>query len=240
MADIYLVASGKGGVGKSTFVSGVSRGLAEIGKKVLAIDCDIGLRSLDLLFGYSDKVLFDWGDAILGRCSIEDAVIRDDVDYIAAPRNYDAEFTGEKLCELVKSLTWNYDYIFLDSPAGLGSGFNIAAACADKAIVVTTPDSICVRSCGRTAEELTRKGFEDIRLIINMFEKKPVVKGKLLNIDECIDETCVQLLGVIPMDRTLAFASVTGEAPGEFSASEQAFYRIARRVSGERIPLVCE
>ncbi len=240
MAEIFVVASGKGGVGKSTFVAGISKGLAELGKKILAIDCDIGLRSLDLLFGYSDKVLFDWGDAVLGRCAPEDTVIRDEVDYIAAPRTYDDSFTPDKLKNLVDSLAWNYDYIFLDAPAGIGSGFRIAAACAKMAVAVTTPDSICVRSCSRAAEELERMGITDIRLVINMFEKKPVTKNKLLNIDECIDETSVQLLGVIPMDRTLAFASVTGEAPSEFSPSEQAFFRISKRIVGERVPLICE
>lgn len=240
MAKIYIVASGKGGVGKSTLTAGLARMLSELNKKVLAIDCDIGLRSLDILLGYDDKVVFDWGDVITGRCQKEDAVIKGDVDFIAAPRSYDEAYTGEALKEFIDSIKIGYDYIFLDAPAGIGTGFNIAAASAEYGIAVTTPDNVCVRSCGRACEELNKHNIDDIRLVINMFEAKPVVKKKLLNIDECIDETGVQLLGVIPLDRILAFASVTGVAPGEFSASEQAFYRLAKRITGERVPLVCE
>ena len=116
----------------------------------------------------------------------------------------------------------------------------MAVACAKKAIALTTPDPVCVRSCARAISEAEKAGIKDIKLVINMFEVKPAVKRKLLNIDECIDETLAQLLGVIPMDRTLTFSSVTGEETGEFSPSTQAFLRISRRLTGERVPLVCE
>lgn len=240
MAQIILVASGKGGSGKSSFVTGVSSALAAMGKKVLAVDCDIGLRSLDILFGVTEKIVFDWGDLILDRCTREQAVIKGRADLLAAPRSFCDELTTEAAEKLFKSFSEDYDYIFLDSPAGIDRGFQIAAAGADRAIVVSTPDSVCVRSCSRAFDELRRLGIEDVRLIINMFEVKPVCKRKLLNIDQCIDETGVQLLGIVPRDIAVGYSSVTGTAPGEFSPSTLAYSRIAKRITGKRVPLVCE
>ncbi|MGN0543393.1 MAG: P-loop NTPase [Acutalibacteraceae bacterium] len=240
MAQIILVASGKGGSGKSSFVTGVSSALAAMGKKVLAVDCDIGLRSLDILFGVTEKIVFDWGDLILDRCTREQAVIKGRADLLAAPRSFCDELTPEAAAKLFKSFSEDYDYIFLDSPAGIDRGFQIAAAGADRAIVVSTPDSVCVRSCSRAFDELRRLGIEDVRLIINMFEVKPVCKRRLLNIDQCIDETGVQLLGIVPRDIAVGYSSVTGTAPGEFSPSTLAYSRIAKRITGKRVPLVCE
>ena len=240
MAQIIVVASGKGGSGKSSFVTGVSRALTEQGKKVLAIDCDIGLRSLDILFGVSDRVVFDWGDLLLERCTKEQAVIKSDCDLLASPRNFCPEMTEAAVSKLFKSFSEDYDYILLDSPAGIDRGFRLAASGADRAIVISTPDSVCVRNCSRAFDELRKFGIDDVRLVINMFEVKPVCKHKLLNIDQCIDETGVQLLGIVPRDMNIGFSSVTGTAPGEFSPSTLAFSRIAKRIDGKRIPLVCE
>lgn len=240
MANRILVASGKGGVGKSTFTAGVSKALSERSKKILAIDCDIGLRSLDLLLGHSSDIVFDWGDVILGRCSAKQAIIRGNVDFIAAPRNSDDAFTDEAFRKMVDSVSDDYDYIFIDSPAGIDRGMHLASCGADTAVVITTPDSVCVRSCSRAFSELDKLGKSDIKLIINMFESRQVCKGKLLNVDECIDETGVQLLGVIPMDRSLSFCSVTGDEPDEYSPSSLAFERIAGRLEGERIRLILQ
>lgn len=240
MAEIIVVASGKGGSGKSSFVTGVSRALAAMDKKVLAIDCDIGLRSLDLLFGVTENVVFDWGDLLLDRCTAEQALISGEIDLLAAPRSFYDEFTPDAVAKLFKSFSEDYDYIFIDSPAGIDRGFQLAAAAADKAIVLSTPDNVCVRSCSRAFDELRRLKIEDVRLIINMFEVKPVCKKKLLNIDQCIDETGVQLLGIIPRDINVGFCSVTGTIPGEFSPSTLAFKRIAKRITGKRVPLICE
>lgn len=240
MAEIILVASGKGGSGKSTFTVGISRALASAGKRVLAIDCDIGLRSLDLLFGISDSVVFDWGDLLSGRCDAKSAITHGDIDLLAAPLSFNDDFSEKDFRALVQNFDEDYDYIILDSPAGIGRGFSLAASGARRAIVITTPDSVCVRSCNRAFRELGRLGISDVRLVINMFEVKPVCKRRLLNIDQCIDETGVRLLGIVPRDPALGFCSVTGDAPGEFSPSALAFQRIAKRLCGQKAPLICE
>ena len=128
----------------------------------------------------------------------------------------------------------NYDFIFLDSPAGIDRGFTLAASGARRAVVVTTPDSVCVRSCNRAFCELDRLGIADVRLIINMFEVKPVCKRRLLNIDQCIDETGVQLLGIVPRDISLGFCSVTGDAPGEFRPQRSHFSALRSAFAGKK------
>lgn len=240
MAEIIAVISGKGGVGKSTFTAGISKELSAMGKRILAVDCDIGLRSLDLLLGCDEQVVFDWGDAILSRCETQRAIISSAVDFLAAPLSNDPAFTPANLTALLKELSPLYDYIFLDAPAGVGEWFELAVRCSDRVIAVTTPDNICVRSCSLAITQAERLGVADCSLVINMFEVRPVIKKKLLNLDECIDATAIGLLGVVPVDRTLAFASVTGIKPGEFSPSQQAFSRIASRFLGNKVELICE
>ncbi len=240
MAEIYAIISGKGGVGKSTFTAGISTALTGLGKKVLAVDCDIGLRSLDLLLECDSQIVFDWGDAVLSRCEPERAVIRGKVDFIAAPRSFNSEFNAENLRKLLSSFSDRYDYIFIDSSAGVGRSFETAVGTADSLIAVTTADNICVRSCETACADARKLGVTNQRLIINMFEIKPVKRNKLLNLDECVDQTGVRLLGVVPFDRVLAYASVTGVKPDEFSPSDRAFERIARRITGETVGLICE
>ena len=240
MAEIILIASGKGGSGKSTFTNGISNALADLGKKVLAADCDIGLRSLDLMFGVTENVVFDWGDLLLDRCTREQAIIGGKVDFLAAPRSFDDAFSPESISALFNSFRNDYDYIILDAPAGIDRGMQLASSSADRAIVVSTADSICVRSCARAFDELRRLGVEDTRLVINMFEIKPACKHKLLNIDQCIDETGVQLIGVVPRDINIGFSSVTGKSPDADAPSSLAFNRIAMRITGKRVPLICE
>lgn len=240
MAEIIVIASGKGGSGKSTFASGISNALAILGKKVLVADCDIGLRSLDILFGVTENVVFDWGDLLLERCTREQAVISGKIDFLAAPRSFDDDFTPENVAKLFRSFSDDYDYIILDGPAGIDRGMQLAASAADRAIVISTADKVCVRSCSRAFDELRRLGVDDTRLVINMFEVKSACKHKLLNIDQCIDETGVQLIGVIPRDINIGFSSVTGKSPDADAPSSLAFNRIAMRITGKRIPLICE
>ncbi len=240
MAEIIVIASGKGGSGKSTFASGISNALADLGKKVLAADCDIGLRSLDLMFGVTENVVFDWGDLLLERCTREQAVISGKIDFLAAPRSFDEGFTPESVSALFRSFSDDYDYIILDAPAGIDRGMQLAASAADRAVVVSTADKVCVRSCSRAFDELRKLGVDDTRLVINMFEVKPACKHKLLNIDQCIDETGVQLIGVIPRDINIGYSSVTGKAPDADAPSSLAFNRIAMRITGRRVPLICE
>ncbi len=238
MAKKIVIASGKGGVGKSTVTAGLSRALENEGAKVLAIDFDIGLRSLDLLFGVREMVIKNWGDIILGNCEKEHAIIPvGNIDFISAPLFFSEEFTPEKVREMIHSFDEYYDVIFIDAPAGIAQGFSLACAGADAAIVVSTPDDVCVRSVEITAQNLKNQGIGEVRLVINRFIKKLSAKRKFLNVDQVIDLTTVQLVGVIPYDAKIGFSSMQSSSFNFKASSQKSFSRIARRIMGENVPL---
>ncbi|MDD6220062.1 MAG: P-loop NTPase [Clostridia bacterium] len=238
MAQKIIIASGKGGVGKSSLTAGLGRALSAMDKKVLMLDMDIGLRSLDLIFGVEAATVFDWGNIIDEECEPNQATMSaGGPKLITAPMGLSDSFTPEAMKKLAEKLDSGYDYILLDAPAGLSSGFELACAAADRAIVVSTADEVCVRSVNITAAGIRRSGITDVRLVINRFDEKAVVKGKLLNIDDVIDATCAQLLGIVPEDAYVSHCAVRGEKLPPLSSASRAFSRIARRVCGENVPL---
>ncbi len=241
MAKIFTVLSGKGGVGKSTFCVNIAFALCEKGKKVLLIDGDAGLRSLDLLLGVDEMVLYDWADILNERCDSSKARLfyDDNLQLLPAPIEYPEDLTKEDFESIINSYREEYDYIFIDSPAGVGDLTNIYTECAQECIFVATADSVSARSVYIASEELIKNGIkeEKMRLVINRFDKKAVKQGKLLNIDDMIDRTYLRLLGIVPEDRNLMYASVTEKALSEYSDTKIAFKNIADRISGKEIPL---
>ncbi|MDD6276914.1 MAG: P-loop NTPase [Clostridia bacterium] len=238
MAKKIVVTSGKGGVGKSTLSSSISVCLSEMGAKVLIVDFDIGMGCLDMIFNCESTGIYNWGDIILDRCDIKSA-IRTTVGpmLMTAPIAFSKKFTNENIKILFNILDDDYDYIIFDSPAGVGEGFSLAAAYADSGIVVSTPDEICVRAGNIAGEKLNEIGINDVRLIINKFNKKKVSKGRSLNIDESIDSTYLQLLGIVPEDGRLALCSMEGIFALDKAFSKAAIMRISQRISGMDVNL---
>lgn len=235
MAEKIVVASGKGGVGKSSCTVAIGKELANRGYRVLLIDTDTSLRSLDVLLGVSDRVVFDWGDVICERCSFSKAIIKcKKVSLISCPLQNDERFTPEAMKKTVMLYDKMFDYIIIDSPAGVDIGLDIACAAADRALIISTSDKICVRSASRAAQRLYDTGIEDIRLIINRFVRKSVRRNKLLNIDSVIDSTSVQLIGVVPEDENITFGIVM---KSRSQPSYQPFVRITNRILGKEEPL---
>ncbi len=241
MAKIFTVVSGKGGVGKSTFCANIALSLCEKGKNVLLVDGDAGLRSLDLLLGVDEMVLYDWSDIISGRCDHIKARLfyNESLQLLPAPIEEPEKLDFESFKRIIDFYKDEYDYIFVDAPAGVGELTKIYARCACECIVVATPDSVSARSACVAGDELIKHGIkeEKIRLIINRFDKKAVKRGRLLNVDEVIDKTYIRLLGVVPEERDLMYASVTEKALSPYSEAKSAFNNIAERISGKEIPL---
>lgn len=241
MAKIFTVASGKGGVGKSTFCANIALSLCEKGKTVLLIDGDAGLRSLDLLLGVDEMVLYDWMDILRDRCEPAKALLfyNERLQLLPAPIEYPVDLNIEDFKEIIEIYKTQYDFIFIDAPAGTGELTKLYAQCADSCIAVATPDSVSARSVCIAGEELIKLGIkeENLRLIINRFDKKAVKRGKLLNIDEVIDRTYLRLLGVVPEERDLMYASVSEGALSTYSEAKMAFNNIAERILGKEIPL---
>ncbi len=239
MARKIVIASGKGGVGKSSVAAGLSCALQRAGHNVLVVDCDVGLRSLDIMLGTGENMLFNWGDVIMGRCSAESALTPTAYGptLLCAPSEYEHEYTPQAMQKLAAEYEERFDYMIFDSPAGVGTGFKLSAAAADSAIIVATPDEVCVRSGAIAADNLAKLGIEYSRLIINRFDVKATVKRKLLNIDDVIDSTRLRLLGIIEQDTAISFNLSRGKPLPLRSGAAKAFNRIAGRLDGKRIPL---
>lgn len=192
-ACAIAVVSGKGGTGKSTFSCGLARALAARGKRVLLIDADAGLRCLDIMLGVSERLLFDLGDVLCDRCEAGDAIIEvsGGLQLLAAP--LEGGIDRDALCGLVCDCRDQYDFIIIDSTAGVDSGFEAAAAAADRAIIVTSPDPVSVRDAGRVSGLLD--GATPHRLVVNRY-----LGGTVDELDGIIDDACSQLIGIVPFD----------------------------------------
>ena len=241
MAEIITVVSGKGGVGKSTFCANISLTLAEKEKKILLVDGDVGLRSLDLLLSVENQVVYDWSDLVEDRCDKEKAIIicNDKLHLLPAPLEDVENLDKETFENMLGKYREEYDYVIIDAPAGIGVLPKVYAQCSDKCIVVATADEVSARSAGIAGNELVKMGIKDlnIRLVINRFSHKAVRRGKLLNFDDMIDRTSIRLLGVVPEDNKLTYASVTEKPISEFSDTKIAFTNISDRILGKETPI---
>ena len=242
MAKRIVIASGKGGVGKSSVSAGLACALGRAGHSVLVVDCDVGLRSLDIMLCACEEMLFNWGDVITGRCPAEKALTATACgpSLLCAPKGFELEYTPEAMRALAGEYSQRFDYILFDSPAGVGLGFKLAAAAAGFAVIVATPDEVCVRNGAIAADYLADLGIVQSRLVINRFDSKATVKGRLLNIDDVIDSTRLRLLGVVPQDSSVSFNMSRGKPLPPKSDAARAFDRIAGRLDGKRILLKIE
>lgn len=228
------VVSAKGGVGKSSFCVFAGRTLSQHGRETLLIDMDVGVRSLDLLLGVAEKTMYNWGDVLSGNCDVKKAVINvaPHLYLLAAPLSYPENCTKEDFKSLVLSLEKDFEFILIDSPAGIERGFTFSAFSCESCIVVSTQDPISIRAAGNAAALVRTFGIKNIRLVLNRFDKKSKTG---ICIDDLVDEVGARLLGVVPEDRNIRAASFGKELPYDSKAS-LAFVRIAGRMCGENIP----
>ena len=236
MQQRIAVVSGKGGVGKSTVSAGLAQQMAARGHRVLLIDCDIGLRSLDLILGVDEHVLFTWADVALGRCTLRQAVMAfGKLHLLCAPLQPELALQEDMLQGLVKSCA-EYDVVLVDAPAGIGFGFRTAVLACNRCVIVATADPICVRSVAAASKQAARLGCGDIRLLINRFDRRQALRGKFLMIDDVIDLTETQLIGIVPQETRL-FARTANGAPLQDGIVTRALARVAARLDGENVPL---
>lgn len=238
MAKKIVIASGKGGVGKSTVTAMLGLQLAQQAKRVLLLDCDAGLNTLHFLLNAESETPYHWLDAAQGACEINDAIneLNPCLSLINAPAEPPAECEDDCIKTLLSEAEDRFDFILLDAPAGLGTGLKRAALPADSALIVATADAVSVQGAGKTQEILQSYGVDETRLIVNRYQTKAAKKGEYFDLDTMIDQTLVQLIGVVPEDPELSAYSVTHRL-SKRSRSAAAFQRIARRLQGENVRL---
>lgn len=239
MAKVITVLSGKGGVGKSTFCANIGKALSQ-NKKVLLIDGDVSFRSLDMLLGLDSMVVFDWSDVIFDRCAKEKARLfaSERLHLLASPFSLPSSFGKEDFERLLCCYKDLYDFIFIDSPAGLSELTEIYTKSADENIIIATPDDISLRASYITGEKLINSGIDEnkMRLVVNKADFKQMKNGKQRNLDNAVDKTYLRLLGVIPEDKALSFAVNTDDYLLSRGTNE-AFSRIAERILGKDVKL---
>ena len=243
MAAAIVVTSGKGGTGKTTVTGGVASCLAAWGKRVLCLDMDVGLRNLDLTLGLSDRTLMDFTDVLTGRCTLDRAAIPhpiiENLYLLTAPMTpLSGTLPKEGMAQLIRCAKEDYDYILMDSPAGLGDGFRLAVHAADRAIVVSTTDASALRDAQRTVAELSRS-LERIHLVVNRVQPR-LMRRLHTTIDDAMDTAGLPLLGVVPEDPTVMLSANQGQ-PLILATSRGAAVaclNIARRLLGQKTPMM--
>lgn len=242
MAEILLVTSGKGGVGKSTVSLLTGAALAQRGRKVLLIEMDAGLGGLDIMAGVEDQTVFDLSDVLAGRCEPIKAIMtcpyQAGLSLLSAPRDTSCVLERGALTRLCRGLTHYYDFILIDAPAGLSCGFTVGADICSRALVVVTPDPVAVRDGRVVSEVLDRAGITGQRLIINKVGQRFLKQRLFADLDQVIDASGVQLIGVVPEDGELTASTGRGQPLDESSRTRQIFAAIAGRLLGEDIPLL--
>ena len=239
MSEVIVVTSGKGGVGKTTTTANIGTGLAKLGKSVVMIDTDTGLRNLDVVLGV---------DVVEGNCRIKQALIADK----RCPKLYllptaqtrdKSAVTPEQMRKVIDELKTDpdgYDYIILDCPAGIEQGFQNAIAAADRALVVTTPEVSAIRDADRIVGLLDANGLKDHEdLIVNRIRMDMVNRGDMMSIEDVNDILQLNVIGAIPDDERIVVATNKGQPlVGDDSLAGQAYMNICKRILGEEVPFL--
>lgn len=240
---VITITSGKGGVGKTTTAANLGVSLARLGQRVVMIDSDIGLRNLDVVMGLQNRIIYDIVDSVEGRCRLRQALIRDRVlsNLYLLPAAQSRDKSAVSPADMVRvcaQLRGECDFVLIDSPAGIESGFRNAIAPADEFILVSTPDSSSVQDVDRVLGILEGEGRSATSLVINRLRPSLVRRNDMLNPTEILETLAIDLLGIVPEDEAVLVANGRGMpiAHDERSPAARSYHNMARRLLGERVP----
>jgi septum site-determining protein MinD len=242
-ARTITITSGKGGVGKTTLTANLAVALAMQGQRVVAIDADIGLRNLDVVMGLENRIVYDLVDAVEGTCRLRQAMIRDKRQeglYLlpAAQKRDKMAVTPEDMRNLIRQLQDDFDFVLVDSPAGIERGFQNAIAGASEVIIVTTPEVSAVRDADRIIGLVEAAEKEIPRLVLNRLKPDMVRRGDMLSTEDVLEILAVGLLGLVPDDEEIIVSTNRGipVVYDDRSPASTAFHNISRRLLGENVP----
>lgn len=251
MGSVIAVISGKGGVGKTTTTANIGLGIAMNDKKCVVVDFDIGQRNLDMILGLENRVVYDMVQVMDGEVALKQALIKskmnDNLHFLAASQTKDkTALQSDKILNLITALKAEFDYVILDAPAGIESGYEHTIEFADTAIIVVNPEVSSIRDSDRAIGILDSKsqkvkdGLEvNKHLIINRIDAKMVQSGEMLTSQDIIDILSIPLIGKVPEDRGIIDASNQGKPIilDKNSGAGQAYARISARLCGQDVPL---
>ena len=245
MSEVIVITSGKGGVGKTTTTANVGIGLAQLDKKVVLIDTDIGLRNLDVVMGLENRIVYNLVDVVEGNCRMKQALIKDkrypNLYLLPSAQTRDkTAVTPEQMVKLTDELREEFDYIILDCPAGIEQGFKNAIAGADRAIVVTTPEVSAIRDADRIIGLLEANEMKQIHLIVNRLRMDMVNRGDMMSIEDVKEILAIDLIGAVPDDEQIVVSTNQGEplVGRTDTMAGIAYSNICRRITGEDVPLL--
>ena len=256
----YIVTSCKGGIGKSTVAANLAAVLAFEGHRTLLIDCDFSNRSLDLILGCEDSVVYDISDLVVGRAAPDRVILEDDrcdeLFFIPAPLAGSEMFGADAFSSAVERAadSVNAEFVIIDTPGAADGVLPVIAPAADGALIVASHQPTSIRGAEKMGYILDRLGVDEQYLIINMFDAAAVLAGERSGINELIDKTHIKLLGIVPVSAVLAAEqergrlAVDGKPDKRDHANRKvkkgcreaaaAFREIAARLSDERVPLL--
>ena len=243
VGTIAAILSGKGGTGKTSVCAGLATALAAGGKTVLCVDCDVGLRNLDISLGLSDSGGLSFLDVLGGGYDLSQTPRHPaypGLAFLTAPVNMPAEgIDPEAFGQLLRAVRKQFDYILLDAPAGLDAGFRLAAVPADRCILVTGAAPAAVRDAARVGEVLELMGKKDVRLVVNRVDRELFFSLRL-TVDDIMDTAGLPLLGIVPEDPNVVLAAAFGEPLLNYrkrTAAAAAYRNIAKRIQGMPVPI---
>lgn len=244
MGQVIAVVSGKGGTGKTSFTANVGMALAQLGHPTLCLDCDVGLRNLDIALAMTDRAMMDFTDVMAGGCSLDEASaqhpLQKNLFLLTAPARIGSlNIDRERFREIFPEIRKKFDYCLVDAPAGLGAGFQLALTGADRAVVVTTTEESSLRDAQRTVMELHDMPNGHLHMVVNRCKKK-LLRSLHQTIDDAIDKAGLPLLGVIPEDETMPLYAGRGTPllMTNNDCAAKAYRNIARRIDGQRVRLM--
>ena len=244
MSEVIVVTSGKGGVGKTTTTANLGTGLAQLDKKVVMIDTDIGLRNLDVVMGLENRIVYNLVDVVEGNCRVKQALIKDkkypNLFLLPSAQTRDkTSVTPEQMKKLVEELKEDFAYILLDCPAGIEQGFKNAIAGADRALIVTTPEVSAIRDADRIIGLLEANEIRKIHLIVNRIDMDMVKRGDMMSVDDVVEILAIDPIGVVPYAQSIVVATNLGNPiVGSTEDAGQAYVNICKRIMGEEIPFL--
>ena len=241
-AKVITVTSGKGGVGKTTTTANIGVSLARLNKRVVVIDADIGLRNLDVVMGLENRIVYDLVDVVEGRSKLRQAMIKHkqfpDLYLIPAAQTRDkTAVSPSDMITICNKLREEFDFVLIDSPAGIERGFRNAIAPADEVLIVTNPEVSAVRDADRIIGLIEAENKGPARLILNRVKMEMIKRGDMLSAEDVTDILAISIIGIVPEDENVIPASNSGVPVtlNENSRAGVAFRNIARRLNGEKV-----